>query len=138
MNYEVIGITVLWIFLYGYLIVASVDFGAGFLAYYAKITKKGHIINQLIARYLSPVWEITNVFFVFFFVGMVGFFPDAAYYYGTALLVPASIAIILLAIRVLFYAFESYGSKQSNIYMFLYGATGLFIHSSLPVHRFLS
>ncbi|MBY7142096.1 cytochrome d ubiquinol oxidase subunit II [Virgibacillus sp. NKC19-3] len=133
MSYEIIGLTVLWIFLYGYLIVASVDFGAGFFAYYAKITKKDHIINQLISRYLSPVWEVTNVFFVFFFVGVVGFFPDTAYYYGSALLVPASIAIILLAIRGSFYAFENYGSKQSNIYMFLYGATGLFIPASLSV-----
>jgi cytochrome d ubiquinol oxidase subunit II len=131
MGYEIIGITVLWLFLYGYLIVASVDFGAGFFAYYAKITKKDHIINQLISRYLSPVWEVTNVFFVFFFVGIVGFFPDTAYYYGTALLVPGSIAIILLAIRGSFYAFENYGSKQSNVYMFLYGATGLLIPASL-------
>lgn len=131
MSYEIIGITVLWIFLYGYVIVASVDFGAGFFAYYAKVTKKDHIINQLISRYLSPVWEVTNVFFVFFFVGIVGFFPDSAYYYGTALLVPGSIAIILLAIRGSFYAFENYGSKQSNIYMFLYGATGLLIPASL-------
>lgn len=138
MNYELIGITVLWIFLYGYLIVASVDFGAGFFAYYAKVTKKGHVINQLIARYLSPVWEITNVFFVFFFVGIVGFFPDSAYYYGSALLVPASIAIILLAIRGSFYAFESYGSKQSNVYMFLYGATGLLIPASLSIALALS
>lgn|SRR5699024_7545840 len=133
MNYEIIGITVLWIFLYGYLIVASVDFGAGFFAYYAKKTKKDHIMNKLISRYLSPVWEITNVFFVFFFVGLVGFFPDAAYYYGTALLVPGSIAIILLAIRGSFYAFENYGSKQSDVYMFLYGATGLLIPASLSV-----
>lgn len=138
MNYELIGITVLWIFLYGYLIVASVDFGAGFFAYYAKVTKKDHVINQLIERYLSPVWEITNVFFVFFFVGIVGFFPDSAYYYGSALLVPGSIAIILLAIRGSFYAFESYGSKQSNVYMFLYGATGLLIPASLSIALALS
>lgn len=138
MNYEVIGVTVLWIFLYGYLIVASVDFGAGFFAYYTKVTKQGHVINKLIERYLSPVWEITNVFFVFFFVGIVGFFPDAAYYYGSALLVPASIAIILLAIRGSFYAFESYGAKQSNVYMFLYGATGLLIPASLSVALALS
>lgn len=131
MSYEIIGITVLWLFLFGYLIVASVDFGAGFFAYYAKKTGKDHIINQLIARYLSPVWEVTNVFFVFFFVGIVGFFPDTAYYYGTTLLVPGSIAIILLAIRGSFYAFESYGSKESTVYMFLYGATGLLIPASL-------
>ncbi|MFC2947438.1 cytochrome d ubiquinol oxidase subunit II [Virgibacillus sediminis] len=138
MSYEIIGISVLWIFLYGYLIVASVDFGAGFYAWYAKATKKDHIINQLISRYLSPVWEITNVFFVFFFVGIVGFFPDTAYYYGTALLVPGSIALVLLAIRGSFYAFENYGSKQSNVYMFLYGATGLLIPASLAVALTLS
>ncbi|MBP1968317.1 cytochrome d ubiquinol oxidase subunit II [Virgibacillus natechei] len=138
MSYEIVGLAVLWIFLYGYLIVASVDFGAGFFAYYAKITKKDHIINKLIARYLSPVWEVTNVFFVFFFVGIVGFFPDTAYYYGSALLVPASIAIVLLAIRGSFYAFENYGSKQSNVYMFLYGATGLLIPASLSIALTLS
>ena len=32
MSYELIGISVLWLFLYGYLIVASIDFGAGFFA----------------------------------------------------------------------------------------------------------
>ncbi|GAA0446183.1 cytochrome d ubiquinol oxidase subunit II [Lentibacillus halophilus] len=133
MSYELVGISVLWLFLYGYLIVASIDFGAGFFAFYAKVTKKDHVINQLIARYLSPVWEVTNVFFVFFFVGIVGFFPDTAYYYGTAMLVPASFAIILLAIRGSFYAFENYGSKQSTLYTFLYGASGLFIPASLSV-----
>lgn len=30
-SYELIGISVLWLFLYGYLIVASIDYGAGFL-----------------------------------------------------------------------------------------------------------
>lgn len=49
------------------------------------------------------------------------------------MLVPASFAIVLLAIRGSFYAFENYGSKQSNVYMFLYGATGLFIPASLSV-----
>lgn len=138
MSYEIIGISVLWIFLYGYLIVASIDFGAGFFAYYAKVTKQDHIVNQLISRYLSPVWEVTNVFFVFFFVGIVGFFPETAYYYGTALLIPGSIAIILLAIRGSFYAFQSYGSKQSIVYTFLYGATGLLIPASLSVALTLS
>ncbi|MET1031700.1 cytochrome d ubiquinol oxidase subunit II, partial [Domibacillus tundrae] len=131
MNYELIGITVLWTFLYGYLIVASIDFGAGFFAYYARMKKKDHIINDLISRYLSPVWEVTNVFFVFFFVGIVGFFPATAYYYGTALLIPGSVALILIAIRGSFYAFNNYGSRDSTFYLFLYGATGLLIPASL-------
>ncbi|MFB1081273.1 cytochrome d ubiquinol oxidase subunit II [Jeotgalibacillus sp. JSM ZJ347] len=131
MSLEVLGITVLWLFLYGYLIVASIDFGAGFFAYYARVSKREHIMSKLISRYLSPVWEVTNVFFVFFFVGLVGFFPDTAYYYGTALLLPGSVAIILIAIRGSFYAFGNYGSKDSTLYLFLYGATGLLIPAAL-------
>lgn len=65
MSYELIGISVLWLFLYGYLIIASIDFGAGFFAFYARLTKQDHLINRLISRYLSPVWEITNVFLSF-------------------------------------------------------------------------
>lgn len=70
MSYELVGISVLWLFLYGYLIVASIDFGAGFFAFYARLTKQDHLINRLISRYLSPVWEITNVFFVFFILDL--------------------------------------------------------------------
>lgn len=131
MHLEMIGITVLWIFLYGYLIVASIDFGAGFFSYYSMLTKKDHIINQIIDRYLSPVWEVTNVFLIFFIVGLVGFFPDTAYYYGTALLVPGCIALVLLTIRGSFYAFANYGVRKSRVYMFIYGMTGLFIPASL-------
>ncbi|MBS4172357.1 cytochrome d ubiquinol oxidase subunit II [Bacillus sp. FJAT-49736] len=131
MSLEVIGITVLWIFLYGYLMVASIDFGAGFFAFYGKLTKKDHIMNYLIRRYISPVWEVTNVFFVFFLVGLVGFFPDTAYYFGTALLIPGSMALILIVIRGSFYAFGNYGSKDNIVYLFLYGATGLLIPASL-------
>ncbi|SFJ70738.1 cytochrome d ubiquinol oxidase subunit II [Paenibacillus sp. UNC496MF] len=132
MSYELLGITVLWTFLFGYLIVASIDFGAGFFNYYSAVTGKQHLINGIIQRYLSPVWEVTNVFLVFFFVGIVGFFPDTAYYYGTALLVPGSVAIILLAIRGSYYAFNTYGTNNNNrFYMLLYGASGLLIPASL-------
>jgi cytochrome d ubiquinol oxidase subunit II len=131
MSYELLGITVLWIFLYGYLIIASIDFGAGFFSYYSHVSGKNHLVQSVIKRYLSPVWEVTNVFLVFFFVGIIGFFPETAYYYGTALLVPGSVAIILLAIRGSYYAFGNYGDKQNKFYLFLYGATGLLIPASL-------
>lgn len=131
MSLEVVGITVLWTFLYGYLIVASIDFGAGFFSYYSYRTGKEHLIQNIIKRYLSPVWEVTNVFLIFFIVGIVGFFPDTAYFYGTALLVPGSVAIVLLAVRGSYYAFSTYGTKSRQVYVFLYGATGLLIPASL-------
>ncbi|EGQ3342040.1 cytochrome d ubiquinol oxidase subunit II [Staphylococcus pseudintermedius] len=131
MVYEVIGITVLWIFLFGYIIVASIDFGAGFFSLQAKLFGQSHEINDLIQRYLNPVWEVTNVFFVFFFVGIVGFFPDTAYYYGTVLLIPGSIALILLSIRGAFYAFENYGQDSKLSWLMLYAVSGLLIPASL-------
>ena len=133
MNLEIIGILVLWTFLFGYVIVASVDFGAGFFNAYSAFAGKQHILTKVIQRYLSPVWEVTNVFLVFFFVGMVGFFPKTAFYYGTTLLVPVSIAIILLGIRGSYYAFETYGSSGHKGYAFMYGAAGLLIPASLSI-----
>ncbi|MBO8164001.1 MAG: cytochrome d ubiquinol oxidase subunit II [Brevibacillus sp.] len=131
MSLELAGITVLWIFLYGYIIVASIDFGAGFFSFYCKARRQDHIVNGIIQRYLSPVWEVTNVFLIFFVVGLVGFFPDTAYYYGTALLVPGSIALVLLSLRGSFYAFAHYGARENMLFHFIYGVTGLFIPASL-------
>ncbi|MBW8351238.1 cytochrome d ubiquinol oxidase subunit II [Bacillus sp. IITD106] len=133
MNLEILGISVLWTFLFGYTIVASIDFGAGFFNAYSVYAGKKHILTNIIQRYLSPVWEVTNVFLVFFFVGIVGFFPKTAFYYGTILLVPASIAILLLAIRGSYYAFETYGSRGHKGYAFMYGLSGLFIPASLSI-----
>ena len=71
MIYAYIGITVLWIFLFCYIIVASIDFGAGFFALHSRITGEEKI-NHLIHRYLNPVWEVTNVFFVFSSLDLLG------------------------------------------------------------------
>lgn len=133
MNLEILGIVVLWTFLFGYVIVASIDFGAGFFNAYSLIVGKQKILTNIIQRYLSPVWEVTNVFLVFFFVGIVGFFPKTAFYYGTILLVPASFAILLLAIRGSYYAFETYGAKGHKGYSFMYGLSGLLIPASLSI-----
>lgn len=73
MNFELLGITVLWTFLFGYLIVGSIDFGAGFFMYYSTISGTRHIIHNMIERYLSPVWEVTNVFLVFSLSGSSDF-----------------------------------------------------------------
>ncbi|MHA6251698.1 cytochrome d ubiquinol oxidase subunit II [Oceanobacillus sp. CAU 1775] len=133
MSLEIIGVSVLWTFLFGYVILGSIDFGAGFFNAYSIISGKQHIVSKIIQRYLSPVWEVTNVFFVFFFVGIVGFFPKTAFYFGTILLVPGSLAIILMAIRGSYYAFETYGTRGHKGYAFMYGIAGLLVPASLSV-----
>lgn len=133
MTLEVIGMSVLWTFLFVYVIVGAIDYGAGFFNAYSIITRKDHILSKIIQRYLSPVWEVTNVFFVFFFVGIVGFFPKTAFYFGTVFLIPGSIALILLAIRGSYYAFETYGNRGHKGYAFMYGLSGLLIPASLSI-----
>jgi len=60
MDYQHIGITVLWLFLFGYIIIGAIDFGAGFFAFHAKLTKQDHIINNLISRILRISREINE------------------------------------------------------------------------------
>ena len=133
MSLEILGISVLWTFLFGYILIGAIDFGAGFFNAYSLLTGKKRILTNIIQRYLSPVWEVTNVFLVFFFVGIIGFFPKTAFYYGTTLLVPVSIGIILLAIRGSYYAFETYGSRGHKGYSFMYGLAGLLLPASLSI-----
>ena len=133
MNLEILGISVLWTFLFGYILIGAIDFGAGFFNAYSLLTGKKRILTNIIQRYLSPVWEVTNVFLVFFFVGIIGFFPKTAFYYGTTLLVPVSIGIILLAVRGSYYAFETYGTRGHKGYSFMYGLSGLLLPASLSI-----
>lgn len=133
MTLEIIGITVLWTFLFGYVMIGAIDFGAGFFNAYSLLTGRQRILTNIIQRYLSPVWEVTNVFLVFFFVGMIGFFPKTAFYYGTILLVPVSFGIILLAVRGSYYAFETYGARGHKGYSFMYGVAGILIPASLSI-----
>ena len=65
------------------------------------------------------------------FVGFIGFFPDSAKYLGTVLLVPGSIALILISIRSSFMLFENYGQDTKLPWIVLYGLTGLLIPASL-------
>ena len=47
MSLEIIGISVLWTFLFGYVILGSIDFGAGFFNAYSIVTGKQHIFQKL-------------------------------------------------------------------------------------------
>lgn len=131
MELQTIAIFILWLFLYAYMIIASIDFGAGFYAFYAITTKEEPKLIGLINRHLSSIWELATVFFIFFFVGIVGIFPRIAYYYGVPLLVPASVAMIFLAIRGSFYTFQQYGGQRSKLFLLLYGTTSLLIPVTL-------
>ncbi len=48
MNLEIIGISVLMAFLFGYIMVGAIDFGASFFNAYSLIIEKEHILTNII------------------------------------------------------------------------------------------
>ncbi|WP_100406368.1 cytochrome d ubiquinol oxidase subunit II [Bacillus solitudinis] len=125
-----IAITILWAFLFIYAVAGSIDFGAGFWAmYYRKRTdtKAASVAN----RYLSPSWEITNVFLVLLVVALVGFFPGAASSLGTLMLVPFCLVLFLLTIRSAFMVYSYTVQKYTNMLVIISGVTGLLIPALL-------
>ncbi len=132
MDAEILSILMLWIFILVYAIAGALDFGTGFWSMIysnQKHTKAGEIAN----KYLSPSWEVTNVFLVMFVVTLISFFPKATFTFGTVLFIPGSLILILLAIRTAFLVFahsmESFRKPLNQVS----GITGLLIPALLVV-----
>jgi cytochrome d ubiquinol oxidase subunit II len=119
--------TALWTFLFLYSLLAAIDFGAGFLYWWAGLGGRHLAVRQVIMRYLSPVWETTNVFLIFFVVGMVGYFPRAAATFGVLLVVPVGIALMLLVLRGAFLAFHHFSEKGQRLFPLIFGLGSLLI-----------
>lgn len=134
--FESAAIISLWILTYCYLILASVDFGASFYLFYEQMIQGKSGLALLINDYLSPVSEITNVCFVFFFAAVLGFFPEMSYYYGTSLIVPGIIAVLLIVVKGTFFTIGQLLSKD-NVFLkwcnAVSGISGLVIPAALSV-----
>ncbi|MFD2673136.1 cytochrome d ubiquinol oxidase subunit II [Marinicrinis sediminis] len=125
-----IAIVILWVFIFIYSIVGSIDFGAGFWSMlYGK--HKGTRAGELANRFLSPAWKVTNVFLVLLVVALVGFFPHATYTLGSLLIVPVSLVLILLTIRSTFMVYAYSVDRFRGTLRIVSGVTGLFIPALL-------
>jgi cytochrome d ubiquinol oxidase subunit II len=114
----------LWSVLTVYALLAALDFGAGFYRWLAGL--RGNAAARTVAQdFLNPVWEVTNVFLVLLVVGMVGFFPMAANIFGTALLLPFSLAIITLAVRGAAIGFSHLSKQPRPLFEAAIGVGGL-------------
>lgn len=114
----------LWSVLTVYALLAALDFGAGFYRWLAGM--RGNAEARDVAQdFLNPVWEVTNVFLVLLVVGMVGFFPVAANIFGTALLLPFSLAIITLAVRGAAIGFSHLSKQPRPLFEAAIGVGGL-------------
>ncbi len=120
----------LWALVFVYAMAGSVDFGSGFWAlWYAK---RSDVQAAMVAnRYLSPLWEVTNVFLVLFVVAIVGFFPNAAFTLGNLLLVPGNLILILLTIRTVSMVYAHSAEHYQYALKFVSGIIGLFVPALL-------
>lgn len=129
------AILIVWLFLYLYSIIGSVDFGASFWAmvHAGKRSQASRLAN----RFLSPTWEVTNTILVLLVVMVVGFFPKAAFMLGTVLLVPVSIILIFITLRSTFMVLAYSAGGSENGLRLVSGIAGLFVPalliSALPV-----
>ena len=126
MNEALLAITLVWGFIFLYAIMASMDFGAGFWAMI--YIKKEHTNATKIANsYLSPTWEVTNTFVVGLVIAIYSLFPGAVFSIGVALIVPASLILLLLCIRSAFLVFSHSLDKYAKMLTYISGITGLII-----------
>ncbi|MBU9712291.1 cytochrome d ubiquinol oxidase subunit II [Evansella tamaricis] len=126
MHEAYVAISIIWLFLFLYAIGGAIDFGAGFWAMYyyeRKDTTAANFANL----YLSPSWEVTNVFLVLFVVALAGFFPGAAFALGSLMIVPVSLVLILLTIRSAFMVYSYSVQKYTKLLRYISGITGLLI-----------
>lgn len=128
---EWIGITLLWTLLYGYLIMSSIDFGAGFFASYETAAGEKNKMSSIITRFLSPVWEGVSMCLLLIMVALVYFFSNASPYLEPALFIPTGIGLILMILRGLFYFLSSYQKGKSKVLLLIYGVLGLCIPTVL-------
>ncbi|TYR82055.1 cytochrome d ubiquinol oxidase subunit II [Priestia megaterium] len=132
MTDALIAITVIWGFIFIYAVMGTMDFGAGFWSM-VYINREQTNATNIANRYLSPTWEVTNVFIVAIVVGLFSFFPGATFTLGTVLLIPGSIILLLLALRSSFLVFSHYttGARHQKALVYISGISGVLIPAFL-------
>ncbi|GIN66970.1 putative cytochrome bd menaquinol oxidase subunit II [Bacillus sonorensis] len=125
-----LAISIVWGFIFIYAVMASMDFGAGFwsMVYMNKQQLKA---TNIANRYLSPTWEVTNVFIVGIVVALFSFFPGGTFVLGTVLLIPGSIILLLLAIRSGFLVFSHAAKGYERALTYVSGISGFIIPAVL-------
>ncbi|MGG3494400.1 cytochrome d ubiquinol oxidase subunit II [Peribacillus simplex] len=72
----------------------------------AYIKKEETNATKIANSYLSPTWEVTNTFVVGLVIAICSLFPGAVFPIGEALIVPASLILVLLCIMSAFLVFS--------------------------------
>jgi cytochrome d ubiquinol oxidase subunit II len=120
----------LWALVSIYALAGSVDFGATF--WRMVFLWRGRAEAAAVAEhYVSPLWEVTNVFLVLIAVVLFGFFPGASFALGTALLVPIALVLLLLALRGATLGYAYAGGGAARVLPYVSGVTAVLLPALL-------
>ncbi|MGM9986683.1 MAG: cytochrome d ubiquinol oxidase subunit II [Bacillaceae bacterium] len=125
--YYQIALAILWIILFLYIFFASIDFGIAFFVLHAKYRMKNLRLVEYLKGFLSPLWETSNMLFVFFIIGLIALYPSIAYYYSTAFFVPGCIAIIFFVVRAIYFVIIAKEREEAMEVNIPYALTGILI-----------
>ncbi|MCY0892452.1 MAG: cytochrome d ubiquinol oxidase subunit II [Acidibacillus sp.] len=126
MNLSTFGAGFLWLLVLVYSILAAIDFGSSYWRWHFHL--RGNWRAETVAvTYVSPTWELINSFLVVIPVALVGLFPVAAFAYGTVLALPATILLILLALRGAYLQFGYASSRFKKQTIYIAGITGFLL-----------
>jgi cytochrome d ubiquinol oxidase subunit II len=92
-------IAVIWSGLTAYAVLGGADFGAGVLHLISPAHLAGRRRQESIIGAIGPAWEANHVWLIFVLTGLLTMFPDAFAALGSAVLAPASIALVAIVIR---------------------------------------
>jgi cytochrome d ubiquinol oxidase subunit II len=100
-------IVVFWGGLTAYAILGGADFGAGILHLLAPAGLEGRRQRRAITAAIGPLWEANHVWLIFFLTGLLTAFPAAFAALGSAVLAPATLALLGIVVRGAGLAFAS-------------------------------
>ena len=127
------AITVLWIGLTLYVLLAGADFGAGFWDLFAGGSVRGRPQRDLIEYAIGPVWEANHVWLIFVLVLLWSAFPPAFAAVMSTLYIPLTLAALGIIVRGAAFAFRK--ASDTLAQQRLFGAA--FALSSLITPFFL-
>jgi|SRR6185312_12449081 len=92
-------IAVIWSGLTAYAVLGGADFGAGVLHLISPTHLAGRRRQESIRAAIGPAWEANHVWLIFVLTGLLTVFPDAFAALGSAVLAPASLALVAIVVR---------------------------------------
>jgi cytochrome d ubiquinol oxidase subunit II len=92
-------IAVIWSGLTAYAVLGGADFGAGVLHLLSPTHLAGRRRQESITAAMGPAWEANHVWLIFVLTGLLTAFPDAFAALGSAVLAPASLALVAIVVR---------------------------------------